>query len=204
MYKASPITLRLFTDHASVDPVSEIFKALSDASECKPQRAGRCETVEPTYSQETQNDESFLDIDLPGVEKGDIAVEVRNRRLVVVGKRFQNDGRKLMATKEAADAAEAQSEEKQVTEERKPATGSESESAAQTEEPAPKNDTAEENEAPANAKSKRVRTKTYRGVFRLTPIVDVDAITVDYHRDGVLRLRLPHAKKQEPRKIALL
>ncbi|CDF40293.1 Heat Shock Protein 20, HSP20 [Chondrus crispus] len=61
-------------------------------------------------------------------------------------------------------------------------------------------------ESPQKADEKsadKQTAKTFKAVFRVPQIVDVDGIETVAHKDGVLTLRLPHAKAAQPRKIEI-
>ena len=63
---------------------------------------------------------------------------------------------------------------------------------------------AAESQEKADEKStEKQAAKTFKAVFRVPQIIDVERIETVAHKDGVLTLRLPHAKASQPRKIEI-
>lgn len=207
-YRVAPISVNLVPDnHSARKPISEMFKALAEANVCKQQQYSGWKMVEPIYSEQTYHDQNFLEIDLPGVEKEDISIELNNRRLVVIGKRFRNERRdgkdavNVQATEDVGEATVAEQGEKSTVDEtgaRPEATSTENEEKELLEK-----NTSDEKDASKSHLGIKVHTYTYRRIFGFSQLVDMDAIAVDSYRNGVLRLQLPHVKKQEPRKIVI-
>lgn len=50
---------------------------------------GNNHTIEPSYRFESDSKEAFLEVELPGVEKEDISVDVNNHHLTVTAKRIK-------------------------------------------------------------------------------------------------------------------
>ena len=160
MYEIAPLSTHLaFHDR----PLSRPFaSSLGELSACARASAARTCEVEPCYSQHGAKDAVLIEVELPGVARGDLHVTVQGRRLVVVGRRFK-EPRRDAASEEAAESPEKAGEKS----------------------------------------TDKQAAKTFKAVFRVPQIVDVDRIETVAHKDGVLTLRLPHAEASQPRKIEI-
>lgn len=166
-----------FHDRSLLNPV--LF-AMGGFDAYEPDVAKRTPVREPSFSQYSQEKALFLDVEMPGVHKDDITIELQDKRLVVIGKRFKHSLLKGINS-EAQNVEQATGEDVKKSNE----------------------DEDKEMSNPSETAPKRTLANTYRAVFRLPKLIDEGAVTVDSHENGVLKLKLPHAKKPEPRKIVI-
>lgn len=128
------------------------------------------------YSQQITDSETFLQVDLPGVDKSNVSVEVHGQRMTVTGKRY----RPTVSTSEQVQPTEPPSPTK------KPKTD-------------PSNDA--ESASKEQAKHEGKPVVVYKRTFVLARNIDTDAVRAQHFTNGVLSLVLPTKKGSAPRKI---
>lgn len=136
------------------------------------------ESRAPAYSQQTTDTETFLQVDLPGVEKHNVSVEVEGNKLTVTGKRY----RPTYSASEDVQATEPQSPTKKAKTDHNDEVEPTSE------------ETVKQNDKPA---------VVYKRTFVLARNVDTEAVRAHNFNNGVLSLVLPAKKESLPRKIQI-
>jgi HSP20 family protein len=85
-------TRRTTTDITRTDPVTELTQQLTRlVDELSPELAGAAEGFLPLVDLEETDDAFMLDVELPGVNKEDVDIEIAGRRLVVTGERKERE-----------------------------------------------------------------------------------------------------------------
>lgn len=161
--------------------------------------SNRPKTVEPSYTYKKKLHEHVLELDLPGVERSDLVVEVQGRKLTVTGKRMRETDELPNSKKAKTSENEAREEEDKTAQNalnnelEEPVVDmkdkdNDAEGKGKHDEDA-RND---RNEGPSvdNAKVALM----YKAQFQLHPRIDADAIFVERYQNGVLKLMLPHRK----------
>lgn len=139
------------------------------------------DTVEPSYRYEATHTAGYFEIDMPGVSREDLSVEVHDNKLCVRGKRFRKE---LIPQREddVEDAGkDAPGEDKQ--EDGMEDAGKEGTAEAEKEEPVP--------------------SIVYLLEMRLTQGADVDAIKADAYEDGVLTMTVPMKTDKGTRRVQI-
>lgn len=230
LFTTQPSALRLLASCDAADPVDDFLHALTSTSSGHNQRCLRSpRVVEPQFTYTTGDSEGVLEIDLPGVSRDDLAVEVQGRRLTVTGKRFRSGGGDQEEHRKKVKIAEEVKKVDQVPAQKAqgPVNGAAKSVNDEKQDNADKNDkehsengqkTPEKNDAAAKEgsddaavsneknddKDSRQASAVFKGAFRLRPKIDTERIAVAQHRDGVLKLCLPYHEKAMPRKITIV
>lgn len=233
LFTTQPSALRLLTSCDAADPVDDVLYALTNTSNPNRRRLRKPRVVEPEFTYTTADSEGVLEIDLPGVSRDDLAVEVQGRRLTVTGKRFRGGGDvedekrkkvKLAAKmkkgddvpaetvqKPAEDVAKSVNDVDQDNAEKKDAAWNVKDQSGNGQIVPEKNGTAPKEgsgdataaEEESDTNETRQASAVYKGVFRLHPKIDTERIALAQHSDGVLQLRMPYREKAMARKIPI-
>lgn len=140
----------------------------SSALSRHPKTPSSSQTVEPSYFYESDQDNAFLQVELPGVAKEHISIEIRGHHLTLSAKRFRTSKlAPLSSSTHDANAADAQNAQQ-------PSAASASEPAAAPSQPAP-SEPAPSESAPAF---------TYVLELRLANDTDLDAVSVQSYVNG--------------------
>jgi HSP20 family molecular chaperone IbpA len=132
----------------------------------------------PRYHHDAAADTDILSVELPGVDKSDVKLEVKDYALHVYGERV---------------ARSAESRKNKPIGGEKPRQDGDSNVEVMHEEG--KGTSAEKVEHPE-------ATLKYHATFSLAKVADIEAITADL-RNGLLTVTVPHKKEEEPRRIEL-
>ncbi|PXF45741.1 hypothetical protein BWQ96_04509 [Gracilariopsis chorda] len=147
----------------------------SSALSHHPRTPSSSQTVEPSYFYESNQDSAFLQVELPGVAKEHISIEIQGHHLTLSARRFRTSKlAPLSSSTEGGDAAEAQDADHTAT----PAAS----------EPGPADPT------PAF---------TYVLELRLANDTDLEAVKVESYVNGILTIRIPVVSSTSSRKITI-
>lgn len=151
-------------------------------------------SCQAAYTTTTDNDITIVKVDLPGVPKHGVSVQMKGRKLVVTG------CRKSKKTRDQTDISPVPAEVLVNPKDEKAAKyNTTAESGMMPN--ANNNSRKDNNGIKNNTDDRRESTVLYRTVLQLGPRVHKESITVSHFRDGVLTLRIPHRELLEARRI---
>jgi len=149
----------------------------------------RMSTIEPRYSAQYHDGASFIDVELPGVSKESVTVDVKGRTLTIYGERLlrRRTARKTAGHREASHA------------------GTQIDSQEESRPGAEHTDTMERPEKQGEEAAEvgtRVKTAvgkvTHHLQFTLPASADEGNVSADFH-DGLLEVRVPRKEAQSHR-----
>lgn len=134
-------------------------------------------TVEPSYSYESDNSHAHFEIELPGVAKEDVSVDINAHKLIVKGRRFKKEfltedisqegnGTSAQVKQEEQNAQQHVQVEQTTTPERKPSL-------------------------------------IYLLEARVGHGADLDAIHAKHHGDGIMSIHIPMKTEKQARRITI-
>lgn len=199
----------------------DMFPAIDDLMrharlESRHQR--RVETArEPSYSYQWEESGGTLEVEMPGVRKEDISVEVEGRNLRVTGKRHGGVSRAATAKRAKVTGTESDASGEEggklrpnggtegggsnvVSDGRQTGGNDDVEKSAEKGRDVSAGDGEEVKGGNADGRS---GVTVYKCVFRLSDVIDPEGIEVERYRDGVLQLRLRRRERAGARKIAV-
>lgn len=97
--------------------LDNLYHDLEVADTAGHRRGAAAGFVEPAYSYTNQNGNVYLEIELPGVKREDLAVEAEGQKLTVTGKRFTG---KMKSTGKDVDTSNGAPQEEKKDEETQP------------------------------------------------------------------------------------
>ena len=200
---ADPFVLSVFgpdlSHHDRADPRRRCAPRSDKHSASQPETT----VLASSFTSHNTHDATVVTVDLPGVPKHHVTVEVDGRKLTVSGRRRGNVDTSAPESAGSTDVAmdanpatDAKATDANATDANATdanATVEPSAAADQTDHTPPAH---KHNHAPAH-------DVVYKTVIRLSPTIDADAIVAERMQDGVLTLRLPHRKHPEPRRLSI-
>lgn len=179
--------------------------------------------MEPRCTYVSSDVEGTLEVDLPGVRRTDLSIEVEGRGLTVIGKRFRRgtvdsepSAKKLksddddkaheQATKEPHAVVNDEKEDvvTKVDAEETKETGMDHEKQMNSPEACK---SADKSAGPSKEEAQNVEKRrpiaVFKGVYKIHPKIDTENISVGSYEDGVLNLRMPYRKETAPKKIVI-
>lgn len=135
-------------------------------------------TLTPTYRYYRSQDRIDLEVEIPGVSKGSVAVEVQGDRLKIVAAKYAQD-------KRSSICARARERERAKAHKESPRNGSKTDKFK-----------GRDNNEPA------LPSLVYKLYLRISSRANIDAIAASHVNDGLLRITIP-VKEEVTRKIAV-
>lgn len=142
--------------------------------------------VTPTYNVRTDGSDTHVQVEMPGVSKDDVSVEVHRRTMTITGTRYEK--------------ASVVHQSRQVAEANGKANGTRAEEGGAGVVADAAGDKAETSKTETAGK-KAVRT--FKLKLKLGASVDEDGVHFESYEDGVLMLRVCEKAEEAPRKIDL-
>lgn len=91
LFTSQPSAFRLLASCDAEDHIDDFLHALKRTDNCSTRPACKTRVVEPDFTYTSIETEGTLEIELPGVDRNDLTVEVQGRRLMISGKRFKRE-----------------------------------------------------------------------------------------------------------------